>query len=93
MWTNNCRKVFDILKAMLKNEPVLLAPNYAKEFKLAVVASDTGAGSALVQEDCNVVDHPVRYFSKNLTNIKIITLQLRKNVYLSFLLFGILNFI
>ena len=59
----DCQKAFDILKAILKNEPVLLAPNFAKEFKLAVEASDTGAGSVLMQEDGNGVDHPVSYFS------------------------------
>ena len=35
IWTNGCQKAFDILKAILKNEPVLLAPKFAKEFKLA----------------------------------------------------------
>ena len=34
--TNDCQTAFDILKAILKNESVLLAPNFAKEFKLAV---------------------------------------------------------
>ena len=53
IWTNDCQKAFDILKAILKNEPFLLAPNFAKEFKLAVDASDTGAGSVLMQEDGN----------------------------------------
>ena len=53
-----------ILKAILKNEPVILAPKFAKEFKLAVDASDTGAGSVLMQEDGNGVDYPVSYFSK-----------------------------
>ena len=43
---------------------VFVLPNFAKEFKLAVDASDTGAGSVLMQEDGNVVDHPVSYFSK-----------------------------
>ena len=64
VWTNDCQKAFDILKVILKNEPVLLAPNFAKEYKLAVDASDTGAGSVLMQEDGNGVDHPVSYFSK-----------------------------
>ena len=64
IWTNDCQKAFDILKAVLKIEPVLLAPNFATKFKLAVDASDTGAGSVLVQEDGNGVDHPVSYFSK-----------------------------
>ena len=59
-----CQKAFDILKAILKNEPVLLAPNFANEFKLAVDASDSDAGSVLIQKDGNGVYHPVSYFSK-----------------------------
>ena len=47
IWTYDCQKAFDILKAILKNESVLLAPNFAKEFKLAVDASDTGAVQAV----------------------------------------------
>ena len=62
--TNDRQKAFDIQKAILKNEPVLLAPNFAKEFKLAVGAIDTGAGTVLMQEDGNGIDHPVSYFSK-----------------------------
>ena len=61
---NDCQKVFDKFKAILKTEQVLLAPNFAKEFKLAIDASDTGAGSVLLQEDSNGVDHLVCYFSK-----------------------------
>ena len=64
IWTNDCQKALDILKAILKNEPVLLAPAFAKEFKLAVDASNIGAGSVLMQEDGNGLDHPVSYFSK-----------------------------
>ena len=64
MWTNDCQKACYTLKAILKNEPVLLAPNFAKEFKRAVDASDNGAGSVLMIEDGNGVDHPVSYFSK-----------------------------
>ena len=93
IWTNDCQKAFDILKAILKNETVLLDPNFAKELKVAVDASDTGAGSVLMQEDGNGVNHPVSSFPKSLTNIKRIILQLRKNVCPSFLLFSILKFI
>ena len=64
IWTDDCQKSFDKLKAILKSSPVLLAPSFDKEFKLAVDASDVGAGSVLLQEDDNGVDHPVCYFSK-----------------------------
>ena len=63
--------MFDILKAILKSELVLLAPNFAKEFKRAIDASDTGVGSVLLKEDCNGVDHPVT-FPTSLTNIKVL---------------------
>ena len=45
IWTYDCQQAFDILKAILKYEPVLLALTFATEFKLAVDSSDTGAGS------------------------------------------------
>ena len=63
-WTSDCQNAFDKLKAMLRSEPVLLAQNFNKEFKLAVDASDIGAGGVLLQEDDSGVDHPVCYFSK-----------------------------
>ena len=55
-WTSDCQN--DKIKANLRNEPVLLAPNFNKEFKIAVDASDVGAGGVLLQEDDSVVDHP-----------------------------------
>ena len=64
VWTDDCQKSFDKLKAILRSAPVLLAPSFDKEFKLAVDASDVGAGSVLLQEDDNGADHPVCYFSK-----------------------------
>ena len=66
--TNDFQQALDILhvNAIFKNEPVLLSPNFAKEFKLAVAASDTGAGSGLLQGDKYGVDHSVSYFSKRL---------------------------
>ena len=63
IWTDNCQKSFEKLKAILKSAPVLLAPRFNKEFKLAVDASDVGAGSVLLQDD-NSVDLPVCYYSK-----------------------------
>ena len=63
IWTYNCQKSFKKRLSILKSAPVLLAPSFDKEFKLAVDASDVGAGSVLLQDN-NVVDHPVCYYSK-----------------------------
>ena len=66
IWTDNCHKSFEKLKAILKSAQILLAPSFDKEFKLAIDASDVVAGSVLLQEDENGVDHPVCYYSKKL---------------------------
>ncbi|MES9950010.1 MAG: RNase H-like domain-containing protein [Candidatus Thiodiazotropha sp.] len=64
LWNEECQNAFEKLKAILNSAPVLLAPNFQKAFKLAVDASDIGAGGVLLQEDDNGVDHPISYFSK-----------------------------
>ena len=53
-WNDKCQDAFDRLKGILKSAPVLLAPDFDKCYKLAV----------LLQEDNNDIDHPVCYFSK-----------------------------
>ena len=64
VWSEQCQKSFDKLKVILKSAPVLSAPDFNIPFKLAVDASDVAAGSVLLQEDCQGIDHPVCYFSR-----------------------------
>ena len=63
IWSERCQQSFDKLKAVLISVPVLSAPNF-NCFKLSVDASDIGAGSVLLQEDENGVDHPVFLLKK-----------------------------
>ena len=64
VWSEACQKSFDQLKAYLKVLQFYQHHTLIREFKVAVDASDVGAGSVLLQEDDNGVDHPVCYFSK-----------------------------
>jgi len=64
VWTEKCERAFDELKAILKSAPVLSAPDFNHQFKLAVDASDAAAGAVLLQEDKDGVDHPICYFSR-----------------------------
>ena len=64
IWTDNCQKSFEKLKALLKSAPVLLAPSFDKEFKLDVDASDVGAGIVLLHAVDNGADHNICYFSE-----------------------------
>ena len=64
VWSSACQKSFEKIKSILLSEPVLMAPNFDKQFKLYVDASDIGMGAILLQEDSVGVDHPVCYYSK-----------------------------
>ena len=66
IWTDQCSEALDKLKRILTSSPVLVTPDYTKEFKLYVDSSDVGSGAALMQEDDNQLEHPVSYFSKKL---------------------------
>jgi len=63
-WQDRCQIAFERMKAMLMHKPVLYALNFQKSFKVAVDASDVGAGAVLHQEDEQGIEHPICYFSK-----------------------------
>ncbi len=64
LWSEQCQKAFEKIKTILMNAPVLTAPDFQKQFKLAVDASDVGCGGILMQADENDIDHPICYFSR-----------------------------
>ena len=53
-----------MLRSILLCDPILLAPNSEKPFKLMVDASDHTMGAVLMQPDEQNIDHPVAFFSK-----------------------------
>ena len=66
MWSSECQKAFESVKALICNAPVLAAPQWEKPFKLEVDASFVGAGAVLSQPDDLGVDKPVSFFSRKL---------------------------
>ena len=56
--------------ALLINHPVLTAPDFSKEFKLVIDASDVGVCAVLLQEGKNEIDLPICYFSNKLDKHK-----------------------
>lgn len=52
-----CQVAFQKVKAILTHCPILAASNFAKTFKLAVDASDIGAGAVILQEDDKSIAH------------------------------------
>ena len=65
--SKDCNDSFCKIKSILMSSPVLSVPDFSKQFKLTVDASDVGIGAALFQEHDDNVDRVVSYFSKKLT--------------------------
>ena len=64
LWTPDCQQAFEGAKSLLVTTPVLAAPDFSRPFKLAVDASDTGAGAVLLQDNPDGVELPVCFFSR-----------------------------
>ena len=65
-WSVQCQEVFNHLKDILSQEPVLKGPDFDLPFTIAVDACDTGIGGVLLQMGTEDVLHPCAYFSRGL---------------------------
>ena len=57
---------FDTLKAKMTSVPILVFPNWNKEFHVHVDASSIALGVVLAQPREGDLDHPIAYASRNL---------------------------
>ena len=64
-WDLACQNSFDKLKSILSTFPVLVSPDFQKDFKLMIDASDLGVGAVLLQDN-DGLEKPIAYFSKKL---------------------------
>jgi hypothetical protein len=67
-WTfeNTKKAVFEKLKKLICEEPVLIQPDQMKPFEVEVDASNYAVGAVLMQHDEKNVLHPVVFFSKTM---------------------------
>ena len=63
-WGPEQQASFESLKATLKAAPILVYPDFDKEFVLYTDASNLAIGAILAQLDENGVDHPIAYASR-----------------------------
>lgn len=66
-WNPEAEQSFQILKEKLSRPPILIHPNYDKDFILSCDASDHSIAATLGQADRNGIIHPISYFSKKLS--------------------------
>lgn len=65
IWTENNDKIFELLKEKLISPPLLILPDFSKEFLLQCDASDQAIGVVLSQQT-ELGDQPIAYASRRL---------------------------
>lgn len=68
VWTPSCTKAFHILKQKLVSAPILVLPNWDKDFDVYVDASNLAIGIILSKKDDSQHDHPI-YFASHQLNV------------------------
>lgn len=67
-WTNEAQTSFETLKKCLSKPPILIHPDFQKDFVLSTDASNNALGGMLGQKDNEGIIRPIAYFSKKLNN-------------------------
>ena len=70
VWTSACTNAFNTLKRKLVTTPILIPPNWEKDFHIYVDASNVAIGSVLSQNDDKGRDHPIYYASRQLVQVE-----------------------
>ena len=64
VWSEQCNLAFEKLKTVLSSAPVLVTPDFNKQFKIYVDACETGMGAILCQIGEDGLEHPICYHSQ-----------------------------
>jgi hypothetical protein len=70
-WTEKCQQSFDTLKQKMITAPILIFPDWSKEFHVYVDASYIALGEMLAQLISGDIDHLLDFSRKNLSTAEI----------------------
>ena len=65
-WSEKCEVALKKIQEILSSHPVILLPDFTKDFVIRTDASSTGLGAVLLQEGEDKLLHPVMYASRKL---------------------------
>ena len=71
IWGDAQQEAFETLKQKLLEEPILVSPDFSREFWVVTDASDYALGAVLEQKDDEGKEHVVAYASKLLNNSQV----------------------
>jgi hypothetical protein len=70
-WTEECQQSFDTLKQKMVTVPILVFPDWTKEFHVHVDVSSIALGVVLAQTRGGDIDHPLSFASRKLSTTEI----------------------
>eukprot|EP00253_Pinus_taeda_P022643 PITA_22643 len=69
-WDEECQRSLDVLKEKMVTAPILVYPNWKKEFHVQVDASCIALGAVLTQASEGEMDHPIAFVREEPTNLE-----------------------
>jgi hypothetical protein len=70
-WMEEFQQSFDTLKQKMVTAPILVFPNWSKDFHVHVDASSISLGALLSQPGVGDIDHPLAFSSRKLSSAEI----------------------
>jgi hypothetical protein len=70
-WISEAKEYFENIKQTLVQAPILISPNYSKEFMIFSFASENTIVVVLLQRNEQGYDHPISFFSKTLRDYEL----------------------
>ena len=80
-WTAEVKKSFEKIKMALTKAPVLVSPDFTKEFLTFSFASEDTLAVVLSQKNKDGLEQPIAFFSKTLRDSELKYSTLRKQAY------------
>jgi hypothetical protein len=80
-WTSESRKSFEQIKKSLTEAPVLISPDYSKDFLIFSFASPDTVAVVLLQTNEVGLEQPITYFSQALRDVEIRYDTMEKQAY------------
>jgi hypothetical protein len=80
-WTDEGRKAFKIIKDAIGKSPVLISPNFSKDFQIFSFASEDTIAGVLLQKNEEGQEKPIAFMRKALQNFELNYTSMEKQDY------------
>ena len=80
-WNDESKKAFQDIKTAVSEAPVLISPDYSKDFQIFSFASEDTIASVLLQKNDQGHEQPIAYMSRTLQNAELKYPMFEKQAY------------